>query len=53
MCINEIRKYMHYIHRNKLLKEFCEFCSKMSIKDTNELMKLFYEQKMKEVVYDD
>lgn len=44
MSQKEIKKYVNYIHKNKLLQEFCEFCSVPSRKglETNELLKAFY-----------
>lgn len=40
----EIKKHVNFVHRNNLLKEFCEFCSVPSRKglETNELLKAFY-----------
>lgn len=50
MSQKEIKKYVNYVHKNKLLKEFCEFCSVPSRKglETNELLKAFYTENTKE-----
>lgn len=46
----DIKKYVKYIHKNKLNKDFCEFCSVPSRKglETNDLLKLFYDERHQE-----